>query len=115
MKKNEDEIFEHFFAELRQEDEAVPIPAFRLPQKKASRSAMASPSKRLWRAVLGIAASGLLLFCFQVFNSRPASLHKDQLIISVQQDENGQATLDVRLQASIESWQAESDILLINP
>ncbi len=117
MKPSEDERLEHFFAEMRQEDRLMNIPTFQLlqQQQKEKQTSSATKFKPVWRAILAVAASGLLLLCFRAFHRQPASLHRDQLIISVNQDKSGQATLDVRLQASIESWQAESDILLTNP
>jgi hypothetical protein len=101
-----DEELQGFFAALREQDAQRPIPPFALPRQRR---------RHLWRLAPLAAACIALMVWWQLRAAPEAQLERDQIIFSVIQDETGQPRFDIRFEASIDSWSAETDVLLSNP
>jgi hypothetical protein len=97
-----DEELQGFFDELQEKDARRLIPPFTLARRR----------RRPWRWALLAAASIALIAWLWPRAAPEAQLEKDQIIFSVIQDETGQPRFDIRFEASIDSWRAETDILL---
>ncbi|KEO71766.1 hypothetical protein [Anditalea andensis] len=105
MKMPEDrdmEILDGFFAEMKEKDKGLTIPAF-LPHKKASN----------WKLIpIGIAAT-LLLVIWSRYEEEPVyDLDHDVVIISLDKQPGEEMYIGIQTASSLDIWEAPSTSLL---
>ena len=96
------EMLEGFFAELKEKDGKLIIPAF--PQQKKSRNWMLVP--------IGVAASLLLLMWLNIDNEPAYTLDHDVVIITMEEGLDQELRFDVQTASSIDIWESPTSSLL---
>ncbi|SIS53045.1 hypothetical protein [Belliella pelovolcani] len=99
-----DKELDIFFAELRSQDNHIPIPAFNLPKKNAT---------KIWKLLpIGIAASLLLGFWIWNHGEIETPLYQDLIIISLVEDENQEQRFVIEQTSSMDVWESPTASLL---
>ena len=100
---NPDEIIDLFFREMKAQDSQRTLPEFvTAPQK----------NKLLKLLPLGIAASLLLFLWLQPNYESDITLESDQVIITLEVDQNNEQQFNIEFTHSLETWESTTSSLL---
>ncbi|MCS4435470.1 hypothetical protein [Aquiflexum gelatinilyticum] len=103
MRNETDKEIQGFFDQLKEKDQKIQIPAFPEPANQRSIN---------WWIPLGIAASLAVAAWLFPGNEPNQSLHKDVIIITLEEGKNHELQFKIERTSELESWESPTSSLL---